>query len=110
MANTYSWDCKTVDIYPTHDSLSDVVYNVHWRYTATDESGEHSATLIGTQIISLDDIDPETFVIFEDLTNDILTGWVQTAIGDEGLQTMKENADTQVSNLITPTSITKTIQ
>ena len=26
MANTYTWDCKTVDTYPTHDSHSDVVY------------------------------------------------------------------------------------
>ena len=31
--NTYTWDCKTVDVYPTHESLTDVVYNVHWRLT-----------------------------------------------------------------------------
>jgi hypothetical protein len=31
MSNTYTWDCKTVDVYPTHDGHSDVVYVVHWR-------------------------------------------------------------------------------
>ena len=30
MANTYTWDCKTVDVYPEFESNSDVVYNVHW--------------------------------------------------------------------------------
>jgi hypothetical protein len=33
MANTYTWDCKTVDTYPTHNEQTDVVYNVHWRVT-----------------------------------------------------------------------------
>ena len=37
MANTYAWDCKTVDVYPTHDSHSDVVYVVHWRMNATSD-------------------------------------------------------------------------
>ena len=44
MANTYTWDCRTVDTYPTHTdpnevTESDVVYNVHWRLTATTEAG-----------------------------------------------------------------------
>ena len=37
MANTYTWDCKTVDVYPNHDSHSDVVYNVHWRLNAVSD-------------------------------------------------------------------------
>ena len=36
MAISYAWDVSTVDTYPTKDSNSDVVYNVHWRLTATD--------------------------------------------------------------------------
>jgi hypothetical protein len=27
---TYTWNCKTVDAYPSYDELTDVVYNVHW--------------------------------------------------------------------------------
>jgi hypothetical protein len=51
MANTYTWDCKTVDTYPTHDSHSDVVYNVHWRLNAESdqqdaEGNNYSASLI----------------------------------------------------------------
>jgi hypothetical protein len=38
MAISYSWNVSTVDTYPTHNSQSDVVYNVHWRLTATDDA------------------------------------------------------------------------
>ena len=38
MAIGYTWDVSTVDTYPTKDSKSDVVYNVHWRLTATDDT------------------------------------------------------------------------
>ena len=38
MAISYTWNVSTVDTYPTKDSKSDVVHNVHWRLTATDDS------------------------------------------------------------------------
>ena len=38
MAISYTWDVSTVDTYPTKDSKSDVVHNVHWRLTATDDT------------------------------------------------------------------------
>ena len=81
MANTYTWDCKTVDTYPTHESLSDVVYNVHWRLTATDSTEEHSTTSIGTQTISTDAIDSSSFVAVTDLTNAQVTAWVEAEMG-----------------------------
>ena len=61
MANTYSWNCKTVDCYPTFDDETDVVYNVHWRLTATSsevdaEGNPYVASVYGTQSISTDDI------------------------------------------------------
>ena len=71
MAIIYSWDCRTVDCYPTKDEqgveLDDVVYNIHWRLTGTEESGgkTYSATVIGTQMVTADDIDPATFVPFD---------------------------------------------
>ena len=72
----YTWDCRTVDCYPTHDEqgteLTDVVYNIHWRLTGTEavDTKTYTATVIGTQMVSADDIDPATFVPFEDLTNE----------------------------------------
>jgi hypothetical protein len=109
MANTYSWDCKIVDTYPLQDSLADVVYNVHWRLTGTDESGEHSYTVIGTQKISVDALNTETFVAFEDLTHEDVIGWVEAEMGSERVAALQATVDSNLAEKITPSSVTKTI-
>jgi hypothetical protein len=112
MANTYTWDCKTVDVYPEYDSNSDVVYNVHWKLNAESdqqdaEGNNYRASIYSTQQLSVDDIG--SFIPFEDLTNDTVTGWVTTAMGDEEVANLKTGLDEQIALLITPTSVTKTI-
>ena len=109
MANTYSWDCKTVDTYPTHSELTDVVYNVHWRLTGVDESGEHQASVIGTQIVPVENIDASSFVAFENLTNEIVVGWVQVALGPERVAEFLSAVDAQISEKMTPSTILRTI-
>ncbi len=112
MANTYTWDCKTVDVYPTHDSHSDVVYVVHWRLNAVSdqqdaEGNNYAASVYGTHSVNADDI--SNFVPFADLTNDMVTGWVTAGMGDDEVASLKSSLDDQIALLITPTSVTKTI-
>ena len=115
MANTYAWDCKTVDVYPSHDSHSDVVYNVHWRMNATSDQthegdGEdvpYTASVYGAQGISTDDI--ENFIPFADLTESIVEGWTETAKGEDEVTALKSGLDAKIDAQINPTSETKTI-
>lgn len=107
--NTYSWDCKTVDTYPSQGELTDVVYNVHWRLTGTDVTGEHSATVIGTQSLTAENIQPEGFIAFEDLTHEQIIAWVEEAMGAERVAELKTSVDNQITDKITPKSVTKVI-
>lgn len=112
MAIGYTWDCKTVDVYPNHDSHSDVVYNVHWRLNAESnqqdaEGNNYSASVYGTHSVNADDI--SNFVPFADLTNDTVTGWVTAGMGDDEVASLKSSLDDQIALLITPTSVTKNI-
>lgn len=112
MSNTYTWDCKTVDVYPTHEGNSDVVYTVHWRLNAESdqqdaEGNNYSASVYGTHSVNADDI--SDFIPFADLTNEIVTGWVTTGMGDDEVANLKSSLDAQIVNEITPTSVTKTI-
>ena len=113
MANTYTWDCKTVDVYPNHDSHSDVVYNVHWRLNAVSdqkdaEGNDYTATSYGTHSVNADDI--ENFVPFADLTNDVVSGWVIDGMGEDEVASMKESLDNNIADQINPTSETKTLE
>lgn len=115
MAITYSWDCKTVDTYPTHsDSQSpsntqnDVVYNVHWRLTGTE--GDHSSTAIGTQTLTVTDL--SSFTDFGSLDNTTVTGWVEAALDAEEsgrVASLKSSISSSIVEKINPTSVTKTI-
>ena len=110
---TFNWDCRTVDVYPTSGDNTDVVYNVHWRLTGVSDQldandNPYSATVIGTQTLSTEEI--VDFVPFEDLTHEQIVTWTQEAIGAEQVTQMEDNVDNQIDNLITPSSVTKTIE
>lgn len=112
MPNTYTWDCRTVDTYPSHtdgqdpaNTESDVVYNVHWRVTGTD--GTHSATVIGTQTIDTEDLG--TFTAFADITHDNMIDWTKAAMGTDRVSELESSLDSQLTELATPSSVTRTI-
>ena len=112
MATAITWNCKTVDVYPTDQNYTDVVYNVHWIVTGTsselDPSGKaYSATSIGTQVLDTSDI--TDFTPIEDLTNAEVVSWTQAAMGAEQVTRIETGLVSQVALLITPTSITMQI-
>lgn len=110
---TYDWNCKTVDTYPTHSGETDVVYNVHWRVTAVsdqvDSDGNaYQTSAIGTQDLNTEDI--TDFIPFDQLTNDQVVEWVKAAMGEEGVSSIESGIQSQIDNLITPKSVTLTIE
>lgn len=113
MAISYSWNVSTVDTYPTHNSQSDVVYNVHWRLKATDdanndaEGNPQTAEVYGSQTLDISDL--SSFTAFADLTASDVQGWVETALGADKVSEMKASLDKQIAEKVTPTRLTKTL-
>ena len=108
--NTYTWNCRTVDAYPTHTdengvTESQVVYNVHWRVTGTDET--NSVTSIGTQ--TLETVDLSGFTAFDAVTHENMIAWTQAALGAERVAELEASLDAQLAELATPSSVTLTI-
>lgn len=105
MAINYTWDCKTVDV-KTIDGNEETVFNVHWRLTGEDDLN-NASTVYGTQ--TLDTSDLSSFTAFADLTNDQITGWVESAMGEDKVAEFKSNISNQIAELVTPTQETKII-
>jgi hypothetical protein len=111
MANTYTWDCRTVDAYPTHTdengvTETKVVYNVHWRVTGS--NGTNETTVIGTQ--SLETADLSGFTSFENVTHDDMITWTKAAMTTEKLTQIETSLDTQLAELAAPTSVTLIVE
>ena len=116
MAINYTWDVSTVDTYPTKDSKSDVVWNVHWRLKATDDTNKETIDGVEVNITSdvygsqvLDTSDLSIFTAFADLAASDLQGWVEAALGADKVTELKASLDAQIAEKVTPTSVTKTI-
>ena len=113
MAINYEWNVSTVDTYPTKDSKSDVVHSVHWKLIATDDTNKDSdgnnwsTSIYGTQAVDTSDL--SDFTAFADLTASDVQGWVEAALGADEVTAMKANLDATIAELVTPTSVTKTI-
>ena len=113
MAISYTWNVSTVDTYPTKDSKSDVVHNVHWRLKATDDTNKDSngnnwtAEVYGTQAVDTSDL--SSFKAFADLKASDVQGWVEAALGADQVAELKTGLDANIAEKVTPTSVTKTI-
>ena len=113
MAIGYTWDVSTVDTYPTKDSKSDVVHNVHWRLTATDDTNKDSdgnnwtAGVYGSQAVDTSDL--SSFKAFADLAASDVQGWVEAALTADTVTAKKASLDAEIAEKVTPTSVTKTI-
>lgn len=103
---TYTWNNKTVDTYPNLDGNADVIFKVHWRLTGEDADGNVGSTY-GT--IGLDTSDLTDFTAFADITEDMINGWVEAAMGEEEVQAKKDAIDAQIEEKINPTVVTKQI-
>lgn len=112
MPNTYTWNCRTVDTYPSHtdgqdpaNTESDVVYNVHWRVTGSDDTNE--AVVIGTQTLETEDL--SGFTAFDSVTHQNMIDWTKAAMGTDRVSEIESSLDSQLSELATPSSVTRTI-
>jgi len=115
----YTWNCKVVDAYPQDGEYADVVYNVHWNLKAVSDlkipqppvpAGEpqpedqfYSAFSYGTQSLDVSDI--SDFIPFADLTEAQVQGWVESAMGEEQVASLKAGLDAQIEQEINPSSI-----
>ena len=119
MAINYTWDCRTVDVHPTASDAStppktktDVVYNVHWILTGTEDyRGEtYTASSIGTQIVPADNF--SSFTSFNDLKNSDIVAWTKAAMESQStgsVANLEAGVSQSLADKITPQSITLTI-
>ena len=110
MAISYEWNVNTVDVYPTDGDYTDVIYNVHWRFNATDtqvdaEGNPYTASVYGTQVLDTSDL--SGFIDFDSVPSAEVQGWVESAMGEEKVQSLKDSLDANIAGQINPTSETK---
>ena len=98
---TYDWFFSVLDVRPSAEGQTDVVYQIQWRYGGDDGDG-HSAFVSGRVGCTYTEGDP--FIPFADLTKSDVEGWTTTNLGDDEVARLKVQIDGTIAEEITPTT------
>ena len=112
MSNIYNWSVVSMDCYPTAESQSNAVFNVNWVCVGSNNAGNPNPTpenpgpsSIYGQVYGQT---PVTYVAgspytpYANLTNAEVIGWVQEALGENGIANIKLTIDAQIENQTNP--------
>ncbi len=81
MVITYTWKVTSMKVVDTTD-LQNVVIQTYWVKTGVDEEG-NEGSFSGATPLSYSTLDPENFVPYDQLTQDIVIQWIQDSITDQ---------------------------
>ena len=120
MAISYTWDVSMVDVYPSYtdeqspaNTENNVIYNVHWRLIGEDDSNNDAngnpQTVNICNVVSLDVSNLSNFTAFDSVTLSNVQGWVESALGDDKVTSLKSDIDAQIAAKVTPTTESKII-
>ncbi len=98
MEVTYNWNFNPLESYPTASGQTDVVFQVHWQVTA--ETGSYTARTIGVQPVQYNT--ESVFIPFNELTFDIVYGWVTSSMGEEQYNNITASLIQNIENQINP--------
>ena len=100
----YKWIISSLDSYPKNaEGLTDVICVIHWRYQAeqVQDDKTYFAEVYGAS--SVPSPDPADFVPYEEVTYEMVCGWLESILDMESLNA---NLDSQIADQITPKIIT----
>ena len=92
---TYTWRLCGLTTEPSYDGLEDFVNRAQWQLTATNDTTLHSAWTAHTWQ-SLVHGPAQPYVPRNELTDDLVLGWIQTALADDYITTLKAELTSQI--------------
>lgn len=105
----YTWKCNTVDVYPIHGDLQNVVHNVHYNVIGEINYSIQSITTskFGMQPLNVDNV--TNFVPFDELTSEDIVAWTKAAMGAEAVSYIEYDIASQIELLKNPVSVTMVV-
>lgn len=90
---TFTWEFPRFSAHPDLNGMTNVIYNVEYILSATDGEG-HGSQYFSS--VGIGEPDQESFKRFNLITQEVVEGWVKSAIGEEQLEDLKQNLANQI--------------
>lgn len=82
MAINYTWKITSLKKSNSGD-LENVIIGTRWECTGTDSDGV-TGTFVGATPFSLNSVNPENFVEYSSLTEDVVLDWIKNTVSGSG--------------------------
>lgn len=97
----YDWNFNSLEVVYNEGALTNVIDVVYWQLSAVHTSSGIRIETTGS--VSLEPPTVETFIPFEELTKETVRGWVETKLGEETINNLKQRLNTWINDQINPT-------
>ena len=94
---TISWAIANLE----RETEDNFVFTAHWTVNAIEEDGEESFSASAYGSIGLER--PDALIPYEDLTEEIVVGWVKEKMGEEAVEAMEAALAAQIAEQKAPT-------
>lgn len=98
-----SLECKT-----NENGLTNVVYKVYWKCTATEIIGETTYSSEMSAPLNIPSPNPDNFIQYESLTREQVIEWVKDTFGVVGVQEIYDSLQNDINEQINPTIVSLT--
>ena len=97
----YTWKITNIKRKDTQD-LSNIIVQTYWKKIGTDDDG-NIGEFDGATPFDLSTVDPNNFVAYDDLTEEIVLSWIQSVVVDEYETHVNEQIAKQIEEKKNPT-------
>jgi hypothetical protein len=97
----YTW--KITGLKKTDSSdIKNIVVQTYWKKIGTDENG-NEGTFNGATPFEISSIDPNNFISYENLTEELIIGWIQSVVVGEYELHVNKKIQKQIDDKVSPT-------
>ena len=96
----YTWKLTSLKRKDTAN-LQNVVVQTHWKKIGTDEDG-NTGEFSGATPFDLSSADPTNFTSYEDLTEEVVLGWIRSVVVGDYERHVNEKIAEQIEAIVSP--------
>jgi hypothetical protein len=102
MAITYTWELSSLKVKDAGD-FTNAVVQTYWKKTGTNED-DLTGSFSGATPFDADTIDPDNFTAFDQLTEEMVLGWIQAVVVGSYEEHVNAQIAKQIEDQVTPTT------
>jgi hypothetical protein len=96
----YTWEITSLKRKDT-PTLNNIIVQTYWKKIGTDDNG-NTGTFNGATPFDLSTVDPNNFIAYEDLTEEMVLSWIQSVVVDDYERHVNAQIQKEIESKVNP--------